>query len=164
MGKNISRAKQPSMREQVGHSLETMNALIKTASAEKANLQEDVTAWNGRVSRANRNLLGAPEELKEAIQILLVEAKEQLSKYSEKLDKTNELLANLISHRDQMERSLAQLTAGTVQKQLQERLGAIVADGDGEKLNPNPDFEDIRELEKTIHTVKALIELRQGSN
>jgi chromosome segregation ATPase len=164
MGKSISKDKPLSMREQVGESLETMTALIAKTSAEKFYLEEEVTSWNRRVSRANRNLRAAPDELKEPIRTLLVQAKEQLSKLSEKLDKTSELLSNLTSHRDQMEKSLAALNAGTVKKQLHERLGAIVAEGDGENLNPNPDFEDVRELEKTIHTVKALIELRQGSN
>lgn len=164
MGKSISKDKPLSMREQVGESLETMNSLIRTSTTEKFYLQDEVTAWNLRVSRASQNLRNATDEFKEPIRILLVQAKEQLSKYSEKLDKTNELLSRLTSHRDEMERSLAQLNTGTVKKELQERLGAIIADGDGETLNPNPDFEDVRELEKTIHTVKALIELRQGSN
>lgn len=164
MGKSIIKTAPPSMREQVGESLETMNSLIKTTSTEKLNLEEEVTAWNNRVFRANSNLLKASDDLKESLRILLVQAKEQLAQYSDKLDKTNELLANLISHRNQMELSLAQLNAGTVQRELQERLGAIVFEGDGKTLNPNPDFADIRELEKTIHTVKALIELRQGNN
>lgn len=146
---------------QVEESLDILAGLINAASQE-ANLQDgQILLWGNRITRANEVLTRVKPEGRKSAETLLAQAREHHDFHTDKLAQTKEKLGKLVAHKEEMQQVFEQLKATEVQIELQKRIHGIEAGIPVEPLgDEKSDGYDAREQERTIHTVKALIDLR----
>lgn len=146
---------------QVAESLDTLAGLINKANQEAALQDGQVLLWKNRIARATEILTRVkPEGLKPA-EALLEQAREHHAFHMDKLTQTKEKLGKFVAHKEEMQQVFEQLKATEIQAELQKRIHGIDAGIPVESLGDEKSEEyDAREQERTIHTVKALIDLR----
>lgn len=152
------------VRAQVEESLETLDATIQKAELDFYTVESKAYSWKRRVSRATGVLERVNDEGKEATETLLKQAQEVYSAYEAKRVEAETTLENLKEHRNELKKASDHFKLAERQAELKQRISGINAitatiGGTGDEKSEG---YNVRELERTIHTIKALIELQGG--
>lgn len=159
--KTLSKVPAQGIRGQVEESLENLEKMVSQERQQYSTLNGQVQAWNKRVERAQKVLARVKPEGREATELLLAQAQEVLKVHQEDFLATSSRLQNFMTYRDELNTALEHLKMADRQEELRKRISgissAIAIETNGDEKNS---AYDMRELERTIHTVKALIEIR----
>lgn len=156
----LSLVPQSDVQTKVEEALAALTPVISKAFAETDTQATYVSTWEARIRRAEDVLGRVKPEGKDATEILLKQAQACLLMHQEKLETTRLALDDLNAQSKELHNSLDKLKAHQEEKELRLRIQGISDDGYVEDSNQSFSLPDVRELERTIHTVKALIELR----
>lgn len=152
------------IREKMNKTLADLQTAIE-GSTERRNTQEKILGrWKSRASRAKVIIEQTSGDGKAAAEMLLSQAEGYVETHLKALVDESEHLNLLTEQYRSMEESVKRLDAVNRVKVLQERISSIpatssqkVISGDDEKMQ-----FDSREIEKNVHMINALIELRKG--
>jgi 5-bromo-4-chloroindolyl phosphate hydrolysis protein len=167
LGKNsktLSVAPASDIRGQLEEALATLAPLTKQATKDAQIQTFQIREWQNRISRATNVLTRVVDEGKKPTELLLEQAKEALKSHEAKLSQAKTNLKDLEAYQKDLYAASEHFKMLDRQEELQKRINGISATvatlplGDEKKSS-----YDVRELERTIHTVKALIELKKVS-
>lgn len=157
---SLTVSSQSDVQTKVEEALAALTPVIAKAVAEAEKQSSYISVWESRVRRAEFVLSKVKPEGKDATEMLLKQAKAALLTHQEKLETTRVVCDDLNAQSKELTKSLDKLKAHQKEKELHLRIQDISDEGYPDTHDPSLTLPDIRELERTIHTVKALIELR----
>lgn len=153
------------IRSEVKESLKTLEKTIYTAENDFFILESKVKSWERRIKRAADVLPRVTEEGREATENLLKQAQEIHAAYEVKFSEAESTLANLRSHHNELKKASDHFKIVDRQAELQQRISGINSIASVATIgDEKSESYDVRELQRSIHTIQALIELQGGKS
>lgn len=154
----------PDIRTRMNETLASLTDAIQATMKDRNTQEQVLSRWKARVERAKVIVEQTSGEGQAAAQMLLEQAEGYVATHQKAYDDEAERLTLLQTQHQSMEESVNKLDAVNRVKVLQERIKSInpatrpaaITTGDDEKA-----VFDQREIEKDIHMINALIELRK---
>lgn len=154
----------PDIRTRMNETLASLREAIEVTMKDRNAQEQILSRWKARVERAKVIVEQTSGEGQAVAQMLLEQAEGYVTTHQKAYDDEAERLTLLQNQHSSMEESVNKLDAVNRVKVLQERIKSINATSQPVAITAGDDEKtvfDQREIEKDIHMINALIELRK---